>query len=267
MITKKHVLAAACLFLPFFLSLFPVFAARDYVLGEGDVLKITVYGHEDLTTLERISGEGAINFPLIGRVKVSGLTVPDVSRKLAGLLADGYLVSPQVSIFIEEFRSKKTVIMGEVRKPGLYELKGNTSFLELVSMAGGLTENAGDTAIIKRKTRSEEESVRTVDLQRLLEEGDQSFNIMMLDGDSVFVPTAGLFYVTGEVRKPDAYKHKEGTTVIHAITMAGGLTDKAAAGRIRIIRKENGKERVISRVKMDEPVYPDDVIVIPESFF
>lgn len=246
----------------------PVYS-QDYIVGEGDVLKIAVYGHEDLSTIERVSGNGTINFPLIGNVVVSGLSVSQVSEEISRLLADGYIVLPQVSIFIEEFRSQKTVIMGEVIKPGLYELKGNTSFLELISMAGGLTVDAGDTAIIKRKGSpdAEDENIRTIDLQRLLEEGDTSENIRMLDGDSVYISRAGLFYVTGEVKKPDAYKHKEGTTVIQAITMAGGLTDKAAAGRIRIIRKEDKTERVIKRVKMDELVLPDDVVVVPESYF
>jgi polysaccharide export outer membrane protein len=88
-----------------------------------------------------------------------------------------------------------------------------------------------------------------------------------MDGDTVYITKAGVFYVTGEVKKPDAYKYEEGTTAIKAITMAGGFTDKASKGRIKIIRKVDGKEDVIEKVKMDEPVLPDDVIIVPESFF
>lgn len=243
--------------------------AQDYIVGEGDVLKITVYDHDDLTTITRVSGEGSITFPLLGEVNVKGLTLPQISQKIASLLSDGYIVNPQVSIFIQEFRSKKAFIIGEVNKPGLYVLPGQTTLLSLLSEAGGLTKNAGDKAIIKRKKNltDEEESVMTVDLKKLIEKGDTSLDIQIMEGDSIYIPKAGLFYVTGEVKKPDAYKYEEGTTVIKAITMGGGFTDKAAKGRVKIIRKINGKEEVLEKVKMDEPVYPDDVIVVPESFF
>jgi polysaccharide export outer membrane protein len=243
--------------------------AQDYVVGEGDVLRVTVYDHPDLTTVTRVSGEGTILFPLLGEVKVAGLSVSQLSERIARLLADGYIVSPQVSIFIEEFRSQKATIMGEVNKPGLYELKGNTTFLEVLSKAGDLTKDAGDKAIIKRKAGipGKKEKIITIDLSRLVEMGDTSQDVPILDGDSIYVVKAGVFYVTGEVKKPDSYKFEEGTTVLKAITMAGGFTDKAATGKVRIIRKLKGKEELQEKVKLDEPVLPDDVIVVPESFF
>jgi polysaccharide biosynthesis/export protein len=244
-------------------------AARDYIVGEGDVLKITVYDHEDLTTTSRVSGEGVITFPLIGPVEVKGLTLSEIALKISSCLSDGFVINPQVNIFIQEFRSKKTFIMGEVNKPGLYVLPGNTTLLVLLSEAGGLTKDAGDKAVIKRKAGSsgEDEKIITVDLKGLMEKGDTSLDIPILDGDSIYVIKAGVFYVTGEVKKPDAYKFEEGTTIIKAITMGGGFTDKASKGRVRIIRKVEGKEEVIRNVRMDEPVLPDDVIVVPESFF
>jgi len=246
----------------------PLFA-QDYVVGEGDLLRVTIYDHPDLMTIARIGGEGTILFPLIGQVRVSGMTVSEVSKKLAELLSDGYLVSPQVTVFIEEYRSQKVMVMGQVNRPGLYELKGYTTFLEVLSKAGDLTKDAGDRAIIKRKGESAEtkEKIVTVDLRRLIEMGDTSQDIPVIDGDSIYVIKAGLFYVTGEVKKPDAYKFEEGTTILKAITMAGGFTDKASTGRVKVIRKIKGKEEIIEKVKMDQPVLPDDVIVVPESFF
>lgn len=243
--------------------------AQDYVVGEGDVLRITVYDHDDLTTISRVSGEGVIAFPLIGQVDVKGLTLMQISQKIAALLADGYIVNPQVNIFIQEFRSKKAFIMGEVSKPGLYVLPGQTTFLSLLSEAGGLTKEAGYKAIIKRKINPSDknEEIITIDLKRLIEKGDTSLDVPIMDGDSIYVTKAGVFYVTGEVKKPDAYKFEEGTTVIKAITMGGGFSDKASRSRVKIIRKKAGKEEVLERVSMDEPVQPDDVIVVPESFF
>lgn len=243
--------------------------ARDYIVGEEDILKITVYGHPELLTTSRVSGNGMITFPLIGSVEVGGLTVSQISRKIASLLADGYIIDPNVSVFIEEFRSKRATIMGQVSKPGIYTLSGPITFLELLSKAGGLSKDAGDTATLKRSSSNagNNETIITIDLKKLIEMGDTSGDIPLMDGDSVYIKKAGVFYVTGEVKKPDAYKYEEKTTVIKAVTMAGGFTDKAATGKVRIMRKVNGKEEVLERMKMDDPVLPEDVIVVPESFF
>jgi polysaccharide biosynthesis/export protein len=257
-----------CIFFIAFILCTLVFA-QDYVIGEGDVLKITIYDHDDLTTTARVSGDGVIVFPLIGQIEVKGLTLPQIARKIAALLSDGYIMSPQVNIFIQEFRSKKAFIMGEVTKPGLYVLPGQTTFLALLSEAGGLTKNAGDSAMIKRKVGSadQNENIITIDLKRLIEKGEASLDISIMDGDSIYINKAGVFYVTGEVKKPDAYKYENGSTVIKAITMAGGFSEKASKGRVKIVRKVGGKEEVLEKVKMDEPVLPDDVIIVPESFF
>jgi polysaccharide export outer membrane protein len=242
--------------------------AQDYIVGDGDILQITVYDHPDLSTVARISEDGAIIFPLIGQVELAGLTVTQVTKKISSLLDDGYIVNPQVTVFIEEFRSKKAVIMGQVSKPGLYMLKGHTTFLELLSKTGGLTDNAGNTAVIKRNSSPEEKEQKiTIDLRKLLEEGDTSLDIEILDSDSIYISKAGVFFVTGEVQKPSAYKYEDGTTVVKAITLAGGFSEKAATGRVKIIRKVNDREEIIKKVNMDEPVLPDDVIVVPESFF
>jgi polysaccharide export outer membrane protein len=243
--------------------------AQDYLVGEEDILKVTVYDHPDLTAVVRISGEGIIKLPLIGDVKVAGLSVSQISEKISRLLADGYIVDPHVSVFVEEFRSKKTIIMGQVNKPGIYALSGSTTFLELLSKAGGLTKDAGDRAIIKRRAASpgSAEKVITIDLRKLLEEGDTSSDLPLMDNDNIYIAKAGVFYITGEIKKPDAYKHEEGTTVIKAVTMAGGFTDKASSGKVKIIRKVDGKEKIIEKAEMDEPVLPGDIIVVPESFF
>ncbi len=246
--------------------------SEDYIVGEGDVLKITVYEHADLETTARVSGDGVINFPLIGNVEIAGMNIGQISEKISGLLADGYIVDPQVAVFIEEFRSKRTVVMGEVESPGLYVLHGQTTFVELLSKAGGLTRDAGDEAVIKRRIGSEEneengEYTITINLKHLIRDGDISLDVPIMDGDNIYISKAGVFYATGEVKRPDAYKHEEGLTVVKALTMAGGFTEKAAPGRVKIMRKRNGEEEILEKVKMDEPVLPEDVIIVPESFF
>ncbi|UCG77250.1 MAG: SLBB domain-containing protein [Nitrospirota bacterium] len=252
-----------------YLALSPLylFAAENYIVGEGDVLKITVYEHPDLETRARVSGDDTLKMPLIGNVSVSGLTVSMISEKITSLLADGYIVKPHVSVFVEEFRSRKATILGQVNKPGIYVLSGNTTLLELLSNAGGLTKDAGEKAIIKRERSSDEKEILTIDLKRLVEDGETSLDVALMDKDNIFISKAGVYFITGEVRDPDSYKHEQGTTVIKAVAKAGGFTDTAALKKIRIIRKVDGKEKVIEKVKMDEPVLPDDVIIVPESFF
>ncbi|MDX9787064.1 MAG: SLBB domain-containing protein [Desulfobacterales bacterium] len=242
--------------------------AQQYVVGEGDVMKITVYDHADLAQTVRVDGDGTIMVAFLGKVPVSGLTVTQVSEKLTRLYADGYLIEPQIGVFMEDFSSRKATILGQVSKPGLYEIRQHITFLELISTAGGLTADAGDMAVIKRKQSGDEkEQIIKVDLKRLVQHGDTALNIPIEAGDNIYIQKAQMVYVNGEVKKPGLYKCENETTVIKAITLAGGFTDKAAATRVKIIRKKDGTETILENVKMDRMVYQDDVLVVPESFF
>jgi len=258
--------------LVFGFMLFPLLVyGQEYVIGEGDLLKITVYDNPDLTAESRVGGDGKITFPLVGDVIVGGLTSAEAQKKIERLLANGYVRKPQVSVFIAEYKSKKVTTLGEFIKPGLIELRGNATLMEVISNAGGITPNAGETLVIQRKvlktdgTRGEDLSI-SVDLVKLLEKGDITTNIMVMDGDSIYVPRASFVYVTGEVRTPGAYKITKGLTVLRSITLAGGFTQKAWKGRTKIIRKSATGEKEIDG-KMEDLVMPDDVIMVPESFF
>jgi polysaccharide export outer membrane protein len=248
---------------------FGVAEEADYRVGEGDVLKIMVYGNPDLDTTTRISGKGTILFPLVGEVAINGLTTSGVARKVADKLADGYILNPQVSVFVEKFGSQKATIMGQVAVPGLYELSGPTTLMELISKAGGLTDDAGDVVTVRRKNPSnpQKDNVISLSLTDLMERNDGGPKPMVQGGDSIFVSKAGVVYVTGQVKKPDAYKLEPGTSVIKAVTMAGGFTELASQRRIQIIRQVEGNEKVFEKVPLHTLVQPNDVIVVPESFF
>lgn len=238
----------------------------DYVVGPGDVLRITVFEHENLGTIGRITENGFIIMPLLGSVKVGGLTVPRVSAKLSALLADGYLVTPMVNVFVEEFRSKKTVVLGHVNTPGLLELSGPTTLLQLLSKAGGLKEGSGDTATIKRDNNGKKEVI-VVDLVSLFEGGDLANNISIRDGDTVFVSKGGMCYVTGEVKSPGAYPCKDEPTVLKLIALAGGFSGKAAKSSVNIVRIADGKKNILKNVDLHQSLVPNDVIVVPEGFW
>ena len=240
----------------------------EYRVGEGDVLRVMVYDNPDLNTTTRVSGKGSILFPLVGEIAINGLTISEVAQKVAGRLSNGFILNPQVSVFVETFGSQKATIMGEVKLPGLYELSGVTTLMELISKAGGLTDDAGDMVTIRRKNPSgNQDEIITINLKNLMEKNEAGPKPTILGGDSVIVVKAGLFYVTGQVHKPAAYKYEYGTSVIKAVTMAGGFTELASKKRIQIIRLVKGEEKVLERVPLHTPVQPDDVIMVPESFF
>jgi polysaccharide export outer membrane protein len=248
----------------------PVCASdTDYQVGSGDVLKVSIYDHTDMTTVARVDSDGNILIPLAGSIHVGGMTTAQASREIADKLDGDYIVNPQVSIFVEEFRSKKVVIIGAVVRPGLYELSGPTTLLELISKAGGLSNGAGQIATIRRPATESggPEKTLTLNLDELIDSKQTTPDVEIYDGDTVTVAKAGVVYVTGQVNRPSSYSLEPGTNVIKAIIMAGGFTQLASQGKVRIIRKIDGKEQVLEKVSMHEVLFPEDVIVVPESFF
>jgi polysaccharide export outer membrane protein len=266
-------LAGTAVIFVFLMHPFPAAAQQEYVVGEGDLLKITVYDHPDLTTETRVAGDGKITFPLIGEVDLSNLTVSQSEKTIARMLGDGYIINPHVSILVTEFKSKKVTILGEVVKPGVVILRGAYTLMEALSDAGGITPDAGDTIYIQRKIfrpagdkKIKEEVSVLIDTKKLFEEGDVTANVPVQDGDSIYVPRASFVYVNGEVKSPGKYKIEKDLTVLKSITLAGGFTPKASERRTRIIRKtEKGEEEI--KAKMDDLVMPDDIIFVPESWF
>jgi len=277
---QRMFLFHACLFLLMIVSL-PAVAQQEYVIGEGDLLKVTVYDQPDLTIESRVSGDGKISFPLIGEVVVNNRTVADAEKTIEKRLAAGYIVKPQVHIFITEYKSKKVTVLGEVMRPGLVFLRGASTLMEVLSDAGGITPNAGDTIVIQRKPvsqaaasqprKSEKDAANSevavvIETKKLFDEGDRAANVPVLPGDSIYVPKAAFVYLNGEVKTPGAYKITKGLTVIKAITIAGGFTIKASEGRTKIIRKTEKGEKEY-KARMDDLVMPDDMIYVPESWF
>ncbi len=252
----------------------------DYILEPGDEVEITVYDNPDLSGVYPIGTHGFISFPLIGKVKVEGKTLARVEKEIQAKLANGYLINPSLRAKIVKFGSKKILIMGEVQKPGTYYLKQRTTLLEAIIMAGGATDRAAGTIYIahphagekvprpidpKEVKAKKDKNLEIVSLKALLE-GNISKNIVLKKGDTIYLPPKQDFFVTGEVKNPGRYTLEDGLTVLKAITLAGGFTEVAAKGRVKIIRKING-ERKVFKVKMDTLVKPGDTILVPESIF
>ncbi len=225
----------------------------QYRIGANDVLKITVWGHDDLTRAVAVSAEGSIAFPLVGDVKAAGLTPAELEAELRQLLGKDYLVDPQVSVVVQEHRSQRVFVLGEVGKPGTYYLSGRTRLIDILSQAGGPAKAAGREVQVIRGAATDRPVVpgapgiatTTVNLRKLLD-GEPADNLVLRDGDTIFIPKAASFFVQGEVRKPGAYGLEKDTTALEALTVAGGLTDRAApAGGAILRRRSDGTQERI----------------------
>jgi polysaccharide export outer membrane protein len=260
-------------------SLLPsaVFADADYVLGPEDEISITVWDHPDLTRKARINIEGKISFPLIGEVQITGLSQLQVEKKLKEMLADGYIVDPQVSVQVTEYRSQKIFVIGEVNSPGAYPLTRKTLLVEAIAMAGGVKPEADQEIMIVRPKekvgiqtpllpdQADPSELIKVKLRDVLE-GEGSQNVQVLNLDTIFVPKIKVFYVTGEVKRPGQYTFMKGMTVLHAVSTAGGFTEKAAKKKVKTVREKDGK-KVDLFLTMENLIEPGDTIVVPESFW
>lgn len=234
--------------------------SNTYVIGAEDVLDIKVWGHDDLSRSVIVSADGYFSFPLIGRVRAAGLTVRQLENQVATLLDKDYIVNPQVSVNVSEYKSKKVFILGEITKPGAYYLSKTDTLLEIISKAGGVTANAGREIMIVRPTGessvqqpigldSKNSEIINVDLQALLS-GDVSENVDVQNNDTIYVPKTSMFSVFGEVGKPGSYPLEKELSVLEALSLAGGPTQEADPQRLELLRrKENEQQKIIVNIK------------------
>jgi polysaccharide biosynthesis/export protein len=269
---------------------------RDYKIGPDDLLEVSVFDVEKLNKTVRVSSQGNISLPLIGTLRVKDLTAAELEKEIRELLADKYLQDPQVSVFVKEYRSQRISVLGAVEKPGIFEVAGQKTVLDLLAMAGGLKEDAGQLLFLIRPNSNnsplpiEETAQRTekaesgspkpqafvVDLEDLLVKGDLTLNAPLLHGDLLNIPISGKIYVAGEVKAPGGFPIKgKIVTVGQAVTMAGGLTNKADGPETKIFRytgKEKGKEilsvnleAVRDGQEMDLALKENDIVMVPKS--
>jgi polysaccharide biosynthesis/export protein len=275
----------------------------DYLVGPQDVLAVTVINEPTLTGKFTVVADGTVTYPLLGAIKVGGLSLRAVERELTTKLADGFLEKPVVSVALDQFGSQQVLVAGEVRQPGSYPLTGRTTVLEVLLKAGAPTQNAGSEALVVRGgTKSPgaksatanspgtngdsstgastnghsanglaavtDSRVLRVNLDAL-QRGDLSQNLVLEAGDMLFVPRVEPptpIYVTGQVKSPGAYQLAKGATVLQALAQAGGVTDRGSTGRVRIVRKVQGKS-VELHAGLQDAVQPGDTIVVGRRFF
>lgn len=250
--------------------------AGNYVIGAQDVLAIKVFDQADLDGKYSVESDGTFSFPMIGRIKAAGLTIRQFEEEMKRRLADGYFKNPQVSVAVEQYRSQRIFVMGEVRAPGPVPLTGGMTLIEALARAGSAMPSASGELIIVRARVAlpgaakadppPDAEIITLNLTQI-QTGGLTQQYELRDGDTIYVPRAESVYVFGEVKSPGAYPVQSNTTVLQALSLAGGVTPDAANNRIRIIRMEKGVRKELKNVKMTELVRPGDTIVVPERYF
>jgi polysaccharide export outer membrane protein len=240
-----------------------------YTVGPTDILKVTVFNEPDLTVSVRIDDDGSIAYPLLGRLAVGGRTVRDIEDMLRKLLLDGYVRNPQISVEVEQFRSRTIFIVGEVRNGGKYPLQGEMTLLEVLALAGSVTpEASSEISVLRPKSKtilgpaSPDDAVEI--LRANLEDmktGKMSANIPLQDGDTIYVPPAERFYVSGLIRNPGSFKYVRGITVQQAIAVAGGLSERGSDRGVKL-RRVTGDQQKLMDVKLTDVILPGDTIII-----
>jgi polysaccharide export outer membrane protein len=248
----------------------PAAAQTNYIVGPQDVLTVTVFGENELSGKYTVEQDGTFTFPQIGRIKAGGLTMRDLEQELKTKLADGYLKNPQVAVAIENYRSQRILVLGEVRSPGEYQLNGEMTLLAALARAGSTTPTAGREATIVRPRRNQQAGEEASEVIRIdlsdLQAGNIVLNMTLLDGDTINVPKAQSVFVAGQVKSPGAYAVEPGATVLQVISLAGGLTDRGSDSRIRVQRTVSGKQVEVG-VKLTDLIKPGDTIIVKERFF
>jgi len=244
-------------------------AARDdYVLGPGDAIRIQVFQNPDLTVEARVSEAGVISYPLLGAIRVGGLSPTNVERLIGQRLRDGkFLQNPQVTVNITTFRSQQVSVLGNVTRPGRYPIETTGMRLsEVLSLAGGISPTGADEVVLVT-TRDSKPIRMEIDLVDMFASGDLSQDPQMQAGDVIYVNRAPQYYIYGQVQRPGQYGVDRGLTLAQAIAKGGGLTLRGTDRGVRVHRRYGNKQIQILEPKLDDPIRPDDLIFVRESVF
>ena len=244
----------------------------DLLLGTGDLLQVEVFEAKELAAKVRISSRGFITLPLIGPVEVKGLSAREAELRIEALYREKYIKEPHVSVFVEEHYSQRVTLVGELKSPGTYDYPRKMRLLDVLSLAGGLTEKAGRTAQVRRMGENQD-SANTiiVDLDSMLQQGHSELNIEINGGDIIFVPAAGNFFISGAVVRPGTYPIKDELFLLEAISTAGGFKGYADPDDIVLVRHNKEGERQVMELDLDDPaiqrmvVQDRDVIIAKSS--
>jgi polysaccharide export outer membrane protein len=240
----------------------------EYRLGAGDAIRIAVYQNVDLSLETRLSDNGVISYPLLGAVRLGGLTVGEGERAIAeGLKKGDFVKNPQVTIILVQVRGNQVSVLGQVNRPGRYPLElAQTRLSDVLALAGGVAPNVGSDVVTVVGTREGKPFRKLVDLPTVFSTEQRSDDIVLQGNDAVFVDRAPAIYIYGEVQRPGQLRLERGMTVLQGLAAGGGLTQRGTDKGIRVHRRVGAQVDVLEP-KMDDALREGDVIYVRESLF
>lgn len=263
---KKLLLSSFCMF-----ALMPAAHAQvasEYQLAAGDTIHIVVFQSPDLTLDTRISENGTITYPMIGSLKIGGLTIAAAEHKIATALDVGHFVKqPQVNIALLQIVGNQVSVLGLVNKPGSYPLLTFGMHLtQMLATAGGISP-AGSSKIIVSGTRDGKPFNQKIDINSIYIDSRPDRDIILAGGDSIFVPKAPTFYIYGQVNHPGEYVIEPDMTMEQALAAGGGLTLRGSENRVSVKRTDESGKTTQTRHALSDMVRQNDVIYVGESIF
>ena len=251
---------------------------QEYVIGPADVIEVSVLKMPELSREYRVSADGTIEMPFLGPIQAEKTTSRELAAAITKQLQEGYLVDPQVSVILRHV-NRRYFVQGAVRLPGVYNIEGRPTLLELLTIAGGLDATHGATAFIIHKTQpgpNDAEAVydmKKANLNALLR-GEFTENTKVEPGDILQIPPSDVFFVAGEVKAAGSFPLKEGMTLRQAISLAQNTNPTAAPSKAVIFREDGSKEKkqvpvditaVMRGRQPDVEIMANDIIVVPNS--
>jgi len=244
----------------------------EILIGEGDLLQISVFEAKELDKTVRVNSRGFISLPLVGEFQVSGLTPIEAEEKIEDMYKKRFIKDPHVSIFVEEQISQRITLVGQFKNPGTYDYLSSKRLLDVIALGGGLSERAGQIVQVRRTRYMQGEPNKfIVDLDQLIKKGNVELNIRLNGGDVLFVPEAGVFFVDGAVRRPGSYPIKHKTVVQEGLIEAGGFESSAKKEKIKLVRVTENGERKIIDLDLNEtssnemPLKDRDILIVGEG--
>lgn len=241
---------------------------REYLLGPGDIVRISVFQNPDLTTESRVSEQGTLSFPLLGAVAVGGLSPADAERLIARRLRDGGFVrEPQVNVLPIQIRGSQVSVLGQVNRAGRFALEpANLRLADVLAMAGGVAPTGADIVVLIGE-REGKPIRREIDLPALFSGADEGGNIALAGGDIIYVQRAPVYYIYGEVNRPGAFRLERDMSVMQALATGGGTTIRGTIRGLRVHRRGADGRVEVFEPGLDDLLKADDVIYVKESLF
>lgn len=242
--------------------------SSDYTLTPGDTIRVQVFQNPDLSLETRINETGTVSYPLIGLVRLGGLSVGAAEQRIAqALKSGGFLQNPQVTVLLMQARGSQVSVLGQVNRPGRFVLESaNTRLSDMLANAGGAT-SAGDDVAIVTGTRGGKPFRRLIDVPSLFLQEQSADDIALQGGDVIYVHRAPSFYIYGEANRPGAFRIERAMTVMQALALAGGPTARGSQDRLVLHRRQTDGSVQEIRPSLAEAVQPNDVIYVRQSIF